>query len=895
MFARRCVWLMGMVVAATLVGCVDGGRGSSGFDITENAAIRLVLETQECYEGAELTLCPADRSPSAAPASPTPTAVPPPPTATPDQSQRVDTGLANGASIVCARTSPDGPCVVAFSFGAVGFPATATFAVASRLQTPATAWRLAPPPQSEVIGGTLTLSTTVTIDVPADAVEPRVQFAVLVFFADPGDIPQEFNELADTGATFAYVTSELVLETVTVEPSPPPTPGTPTPIPSMPTATATPTEVTFGPQITHFGLARADNLALAPTSFDPEGRPIYVRPFGSGSILIFEARPGVSGRPVGRSAYDATGALPDLQVILSRPIGDGSQAVCDTMPPDAGGVPAVMPFAFDGGRATVDAINDLGCRVDNGAGLSEGRTADNACTRNRNGDFAFVSGDTTLQFCLPIAAAWAFPAGDTIVAARARDSGGMVGDARELVVRVARGGAPTSTPTLEGSPLPTPTPPASGPSPSPTATGSVDQGPRVTYFGLAKADSSLMQPVGTDSFGRPIYRSSVGQGMSLIVEAQPGSGRRPPGRSAFADNGLPDFQMILSRPLGDGSPQVCDVRAPLIGGVPATMPFAFSDDSAVTAAINDLGCRVNDGTGQPLARVTSMDACTSSNLGGPSGFAYVNAASTVQFCLPIAGAWHFQLGDTAVAVRLRDQSGALGSVREILVRIEPGAHNVCDDDEREFFVARPDSLFRSSGTTLADVSTDPWINDRMVLCIGPDSAGGRHPLRLRDDVTFGIPLVDGSVLCALLDAEQSQGEIDCNGDSVYDVTVTRNSRGAGPADALYVSTGGRVGDNRPGAAVLHTFFQVALLPPGSSPDTCHRSYRFLDHVTLSTEHTTVAVTNPIQGGPVAIEAQGRPFDCAHLLEPGSGGALVFPFVGLDTVEGDTANVLILAE
>jgi hypothetical protein len=41
------------------------------------------------------------------------------------------------------------------------------------------------------------------------------------------------------------------------------------------------------------------------------------------------------------------------------------------------------------------------------------------------------------QFCLPVAKAWAFPTGDTVVRVRARSISGTVGPAREIVVRVA--------------------------------------------------------------------------------------------------------------------------------------------------------------------------------------------------------------------------------------------------------------------------------------------------------------------------------------------------------------------------------------------------------------------------------------------------------------------------
>src|SRR5262249_47429937 len=104
------------------------------------------------------------------------------------------------------------------------------------------------------------------------------------------------------------------------------------------------------------------------------------------------------------------------------------------------------------------------------------------------------------------------------------------------------------------------------------------------------------------------------------------------------------------------------------GGIPATDPLRFTDDPTVIDAINDLGCRADDGTGQPIGRPASQQACTSSNLSS-TGYAFVDHDSTMQYCLPIAAAWAFPAGDTIVAGRVRDVSGRTGATREIVVRV----------------------------------------------------------------------------------------------------------------------------------------------------------------------------------------------------------------------------------
>ena len=124
----------------------------------------------------------------------------------------------------------------------------------------------------------------------------------------------------------------------------------------------------------------------------------------------------------------ADGALPDLQLIVSRPLGDGSAAVCDVDPPASGGVPAPTPFSFDDAAAT--AVNEFGCRAEPPMLLP-------MCTRRSDGEYAYVNRDSEIQFCVPIAATSAFPALDTLVAARLRDVTGNLSAPRELVVRVA--------------------------------------------------------------------------------------------------------------------------------------------------------------------------------------------------------------------------------------------------------------------------------------------------------------------------------------------------------------------------------------------------------------------------------------------------------------------------
>lgn len=200
-------------------------------------------------------------------------------------------------------------------------------------------------------------------------------------------------------------------------------------------------------------------------------------------------------------------------------------------------------------------------------------------------------------------------------------------------------------------------------------------GPVITHMGIADASSNAQLPIGYDDAGRPVFNQSFGQGMTLVIEGRSGANRQNPGpypAPYFVNAELhdPDLQVIVSRPLGNGDPEICDTFPPLLGGVPATVPFVFQDTAPALDIIHDLGCRFLDGSGQLIARQSTLEACTRSDEG--FGFGFVDRASRLQFCGLIASAWSFPMGDTIVAARLKDsRTEQFGAPREIVVRIGP--------------------------------------------------------------------------------------------------------------------------------------------------------------------------------------------------------------------------------
>jgi hypothetical protein len=190
-------------------------------------------------------------------------------------------------------------------------------------------------------------------------------------------------------------------------------------------------------------------------------------------------------------------------------------------------------------------------------------------------------------------------------------------------------------------------------------------GPVITHMGAARADGFLTKPVGKDSEGVPIYQNPVGSGFMIVIEGKPGISNLEVGRSIFKygdprdPSQRPDLEIEVNRPLGDGSPAVCDAKPPNFGGVPAINPPSFADNPTIDATLNDFSCRFE-------TFIESSGACTVNKNGD---FEFAEHDTKVQFCIVIARAWNFPEGETLVSARLRDIEGNPGPVsRFIMVR-----------------------------------------------------------------------------------------------------------------------------------------------------------------------------------------------------------------------------------
>lgn len=204
----------------------------------------------------------------------------------------------------------------------------------------------------------------------------------------------------------------------------------------------------------------------------------------------------------------------------------------------------------------------------------------------------------------------------------------------------------------------------------------------IGFFGVVLADDTVL-PTPTPGAGLPVYERPVvpntdppvAYGFRLVVEGAPDpklpncqDSNAPDactmGTSTYNTDGLPDLQIEASNNLGDGngSTAICDDAH----GVSAVTPFDFSPVQAPT--INQFACRFRDGMGSYQGIVDSRDACT--QVGSTGGYGFVQGTqSKIQFCGQMNQRLAYPVGDTILAVRIRDKAGDLSQVKQIVIRV----------------------------------------------------------------------------------------------------------------------------------------------------------------------------------------------------------------------------------
>lgn len=167
----------------------------------------------------------------------------------------------------------------------------------------------------------------------------------------------------------------------------------------------------------------------------------------------------------------------------------------------------------------------------------------------------------------------------------------------------------------------------------------------------------------------------VAYGFRFVVEGAPDpnlpncqDSNAPPactmGTSTYSPGSLPDLEIEASNSLGDGNGNetICDE----VHGVSAVNPFDFSPGQAPT--INQFACRFRDADNLMQGIVDSRKACTQIGTSGGYGFV-LGSQSKVQFCGYMNQFLGFPVGDTVVAVRIRDAAGNPSAIKTIIIRV----------------------------------------------------------------------------------------------------------------------------------------------------------------------------------------------------------------------------------
>lgn len=185
----------------------------------------------------------------------------------------------------------------------------------------------------------------------------------------------------------------------------------------------------------------------------------------------------------------------------------------------------------------------------------------------------------------------------------------------------------------------------------------------------------------------------------------------------------------------------------------------------------------------------------------------------------------------------------------------------------------------------------------LTLVLGPQDANGVGSLRLKEDVTLTIDIIDGSKLCFKMLAANSDGSIDCDGGTAYDTKGTQPPGDVGFPFDITTGLGDPAGPGNGNLLVPVQYEIVSPQDPQFQTPCDQITYSnplqtFPFTTTLATAvKGTLIVEYPADAGGIS----GEPFDCANFGTSGSGGQLAAPAPATQAPVGDVSNVFRFAE
>lgn len=481
---------------------------------------------------------------------------------------------------------------------------------------------------------------------------------------------------------------------------------------------------------------------------DAQGRRVFRRSTGE-FLLVVEGGVGTSGRNPGTEGVFSSGAVltiadpsgkPSVMVLADHNLGNGSLPVdCRTEP--LGGVRGFPALDFNGGTDVTTALVDMACRFE----LASASMF--ACTRDPFGNFAFISPQTTRQFCFQVSNVSELPLGRTTMAVQLRDTNGNLGPRSEFVV-VVDPAATTPTPTR--TPTATPTPQAAN------IAGAVTYyaGSRAVPGATVRASGAATQNATTQGTGAYLLGNLPTGGTVTVEPRKVGDFGSPPAITALdaayvlqAVAGTRSFdtrQRLAGDVTGNGSLSALDaanilqrqvgllarfaaaVRCdsdwlfdPLVGASPGIRP--------ITPLLTSTSCRRGAIAYEPL---------TGDRL--QQGFAGVLLGDVTGNWAPASGALRARAAAGGAEVRLRvSRRTADGLLRVPIAVDSSGPYNAVD-------------LTLAIGPGLRPAAVRPLRNAANALLVSNLTA----PDRVRIALASGEPLQQGGLLVLDLHADE---------------------------------------------------------------------------------------------------------------------------------------------
>ncbi len=214
---------------------------------------------------------------------------------------------------------------------------------------------------------------------------------------------------------------------------------------------------------------------------------------------------------------------------------------------------------------------------------------------------------------------------------------------------------------------------------------------------------------------------------------------------------------------------------------------------------------------------------------------------------------------------------------------------------REVSIAVANSGFFTSALAGVNVAAS-FVGGPIKLVAGDPDSDGIAQVTVAEDVVAGAGLIAGQgAVCVKIFAQGSTGQVDCDGGSPNDVTVTLDSHGSDAGGDFTIETG-QGADGGAGAMTLVVMQSTAQEGAGFDPNDCASAdFGAPTMIAYTTGTGTAVVMNAVQGGTVMLSKTGSNVDCSTWTS-GTGAVLISPVPAEEILAGtDGANIVVVGE